>query len=78
MQTATLNLKVSPRRMLSEKEAADYLALPLAVFRSDCRIPQVEMPRGRKLYDMRDLDHWIDSRKGGAHDNDDDILNKLD
>lgn len=30
------------------------------------------------LYDMRDLDSWIDGFKAGAGDSDDDILGKLD
>ena len=76
MNTATLNSRVAPRRMLSEKEAAEYVALPSAVFRSACRVAAVEMPHKRKLYDMHDLDQRIDSLKVGASD-DDDIISRL-
>ena len=77
MNTATLNLRVAPRRMLSEKEAAEYVALPLAVFRSSCSVPPVEMPHKRRLFDMHDLDRWIDSMKTGTADTDEDILSRL-
>jgi hypothetical protein len=75
MATATLNVKVAPRRMLSAREAADYCGMPVKHFRADCPVNPVEMPRGLKLFDMRDLDHWLDDLKGGA--NDTDILERL-
>ena len=77
MATATLNLRVSPRRMLSEREADEYVALPLAVFRSDCTVAAVLMPRGKRLFDMQDLDQWIDNLKGGVANTYEDILRKL-
>lgn len=77
MAVATLNLQVSPRRMLTERDAADYCGLPVKHFRSDCAVAPVTMPRGKLLYDIRDLDSWIDSLKGGAPDDDDSIINRL-
>ncbi len=75
MATATLNLKVSPRRMLSAREAAEYCGMPTKHFRADCPVEPVELPRGLKLFDIRDLDHWLDDLKGGTDDAD--ILERL-
>ena len=78
MATANLNIRVVPRRMLSTKEAAEYCGLPAKGFEQRCGVPPVEMPAGVRLYDMRDLDNWIDGFKAGSRDSDDDILGKLD
>ncbi|MDF8353211.1 hypothetical protein [Ensifer adhaerens] len=77
MATATLNLKVSPRRMLSLKEAAEYCGLTAKRFPAECRVLPVAMPSGIRLYDMRDLDGWLDALKDGGVDSDDEILGKL-
>ena len=77
MSAATLRLIVPPRRMLSPRDAADYCGMPAKRFAGDCRVAPVIMPGGAKLYDMRDLDLWLDSLKAGAADVDDDILGKL-
>lgn len=78
MSSATLNLRVTPRRMLSEKEAAEYCGRPVARFRSACTVPPVEFPDGAKLFDMRDLDAWLDTLKGASLTaTADDILAKL-
>lgn len=77
MASATLNIKVAPRRMLNSKEAAEYCGLPSKRFPIACQVAPVCMPDGAKLYDMRDLDRWIDALKDGAT-SDDDIIGKLD
>jgi hypothetical protein len=61
--------------MLREREAAEYCGLKIGSL-AGCVAP-VEMPGGIKLYDMRDLDDWIDGMKVGATDSDDDIIRKL-
>lgn len=76
MASATLNIKVAPRRMLPAREAADYCGLPAKRFPHECRVSPVVMPGGAKLYDMHDLDRWIDSLKSGD-DVDDDIVGRL-
>ena len=75
MASATLNIKVSPRRMLTTKEAADYCGLSPKRFPLACTIVPVAMPGGAKLYDIRDLDVRIDGLKDDA-DNDDDMIVK--
>lgn len=63
MPTATLNLKVSPRRMLSRREAAEYCGIPTKHFQTDCTVAAIAMPRGQALFDMHDLDKWLDGLK---------------
>ena len=77
MATATLNLKISPRRMISAREAAGYCGLPRKSFPILCDVQPVEMPGGTRLYDMHDLDIWIDGMKQGLAANDNDILDRL-
>lgn len=74
---AVLNIRVAPRRMLSEKEAADYVGIPRRYFRADCSVAPVELSRGLKVWDMRDLDEWLDSQRNAALDGDDDIVSRL-
>lgn len=77
MTSATLNIKIAPRRMLSASEAATYCGLPLKRFPVECGVTPVAMPGGRKLYDIRELDTWLDELKGGTAENDNDILDRL-
>jgi hypothetical protein len=77
MSTATLNIRTSPRRMLNVREAAEYCGLPAKRFPLDCQIAPVQMPSGGRLYDMRDLDVWIESLKSEEPNSDDAILRKL-
>ncbi len=77
MSAATLRLIVPPRRMLPKREAAEYCGLTAKRFEAECRVAPVAMPGGTIVYDMRDLDAWIDSLKSGAGDADDDILGRL-
>jgi hypothetical protein len=80
MPSATLNLRVGPRRMLSKRESSDYAGLTVKQFEAQCPVLPVEYPNGVKAWDMRDLDNWIDSLKAGGRDDDatDAILSRLD
>ena len=77
MASATLNIKVSPRRMLSEREAAEYCGLQTKSFRIDCPVLPVTLPGGRQMFDLRDLDQWLDDLKGGQLSDDDSIVARL-
>lgn len=76
MGQATLNIKVAPRRMLTAREAAEYCGLSAKRFGS-CGIKPVTYPNGELLYDIQDLDRWIDGLKEGASDSDDAIIARL-
>lgn len=77
MASATLNIRVAPRRMLTLREAADYCGLPIRRFPIDCHVKPVSMPSGGKVYDMQDLDAFLDALKGGEASGDDAIIAKL-
>jgi hypothetical protein len=77
MSIATMKFKITPRRMLSAREAAEYCGLAAKAFSTECSIAPVQMPQGRKLYDMRDLDAWLDGLKSEEPNGDDAILRKL-
>lgn len=77
MALTTLNIKVLPRRMLHAREAAEYCGMTLKTFQVECTASPVMMPRGTKMYDMQDLDVWIDSLKTGQACSDDDLIRQL-
>ncbi|WP_425106606.1 hypothetical protein [Ancylobacter sp.] len=77
MAKAVLSLQVQPYRMLKKADAAAYCGLPAARFEMLCPVPAVAYPDGSRLWDVRDLDSWVDSLKTGAADSDDAILEKL-
>lgn len=77
MTNAMLNIRVIHPRMLSLKMASDYLGIPQKRFCSTCPVVPVAMPGDVKLYDIRDLDKWLDDIKGGLDSTDDDIIGKL-
>ena len=76
MALATLNIKLPPRRIVSEREAAGYCGLQVKYFKTDCPVKPVALPRGKTAYDMQDLDRWLDTLKSGNHE-DDEILSRL-
>ncbi len=63
--------------MLRAGDAAQYVALPLKCFRSLCPVTPVEMPNGEKLWDIQDLDRWIDSLKAGGDADADELIARL-
>lgn len=77
MNIATLNLKTTPRRMLTEREAAEYCALPIKKFSHFCPVAPITFPGVPPRFDQKDLDHWIDSLKTGLPNGDDDIIGRL-
>ncbi|MEB2848322.1 hypothetical protein [Endobacterium cereale] len=77
MANALLNIRVIQPRMISLKQAADYVGLPLKRFPRICSVRPVEMPESEKRYDIRDLDQWLDQLKAGDTEADQDILERL-
>lgn len=81
MEAATIfAVKIPPRRMLTKQEAAAYCGLRPRAFAKSCRISMVAFPNGELLYDIRDLDHWLDTIKNGGDGSagHDEILGRLD
>ena len=77
MGTASLNITVNDRRMLSGREAATYCGVPVKRFAAVCHVTPVELPNVGRRYDKRDLDTWIDSLKSDMPGSDDDIVRRL-
>lgn len=64
MSTATLNLRVLSKRMLTLAEAAHHCGRPSKQFERECPVQPVSFANGDRRYDVRDLDAWIDTLKG--------------
>jgi predicted DNA-binding transcriptional regulator AlpA len=77
MHAATLNLKVTPRRIISRAEAAQYCGLPLKQFEMVCPCQPVVLAAGRTGWDLADLDRWIDSVKDQRTSDTEALLERL-
>ncbi|MER9936500.1 hypothetical protein [Mesorhizobium sp. M0088] len=77
MSISTLNIRVTPRRMLPLRDAAEYTGIAAKRLAGVCPVTPIEMPDGSRLYDMRDLDAWIDGLKSGDATGDDELIGKL-
>jgi hypothetical protein len=78
MSSATVQINVVPKRLLKKGEAASYCGRSVKRFEAGFPYPPVRMPNGDLLYDVHDLDKWVDSLKAGAPDCDvEDIVARL-
>ena len=68
MTAATINLRIQPFRLLTRADAAHYCRRPLKRFDAECPVRPIQMSNGDRLWDVRDLDIWIDRLKAGAGD----------
>lgn len=76
MTAANLNIIAVQRRMLSQSEAAMYCGLPVKKFPMICSVPPTELG-GKKLFDKKRLDQWLDELSSGETSSDDDVLGRL-
>jgi hypothetical protein len=74
---ATVNLRVQPFRLLTKAEAAHYCRRSLKKFEAQCPVSPIEMADGDRLWDVRDLDRWIDSLKNDFGDDTNAIVARL-
>ena len=77
MPSATLNLRVSPRRIISRREAAEYCGVPVKRLIADTGVKPVIMPHGEEMFDILDLDVCIEGLKAAQPTNHDDIVERL-
>ena len=78
MGTATLNINLRSRRMMTKSEAAHHCGRSIKQFDRECAIAPVVFPNGDLRWDVRDLDGWLDGLKAGEGPNsDDDIVGRL-
>ncbi len=76
MAAANLNIIAIQRRMLSQSEAAMYCGLPVKKFPVICNVAPTEIG-GKKLFDKKRLDRWLDELSSGEVDSDDAVLGRL-
>ena len=77
MTSATLQLNIIPKRMLTKTEAAHHCGRPVRRFEVECNVPPVKFPNGDSRYDVQDLDKWIDGLKTGKSSDTDEIIARL-
>jgi hypothetical protein len=77
MSSATLQLSIIPKRMLTKVEAAHHCGRPVKRFEIECDVAPVRFANGDLRFDVRDLDAWLDRLKGGAAADVDDIVGRL-
>ena len=64
MTSATVQLNIILKRMLTRKEAAHHCGRSLRRFNIECPVSPVLFPNGDERFDMKDLDGWLDTLKG--------------
>lgn len=66
MPTGSININLMEPRMLKKTDAAAYVCLPQNLFLALCPCTPIEIQNGKRLWDRRDLDKWIDGVKTGT------------
>jgi hypothetical protein len=77
MTSATVQLNIVPKRMLTKAEAAHHCGRAVKRFEAECDVAPVRFPNGDLRYDVHDLDAWLDRLKGGASAEADEIIGRL-
>lgn len=77
MANAMLNIRVVQPRMMSIRQAADYVGVPLRRFQRICTVRPIALPESEERYDVQDLDRWLDQIKAGSAESDGEILERL-
>lgn len=60
---AVINMEAKPLRLLTREQAASYCNLTISKFLFVCPCRPVEITERLQLWDIHDLDVWIDSLK---------------
>jgi hypothetical protein len=78
MVASVLNLRVQPFRLLTKAEAANYCRRSPKRFLAECPVAAIKMANGDLLWDVREIDKWIDSlRTENGLDDTNDIIARL-
>jgi hypothetical protein len=78
MASATFQLNIIPKRVLTKTEAAHYCGRSISRFSIDCPCHPLRCTNGDVRWDVHDLDAWINSLKAGKPDQEaDDIVGRL-
>jgi hypothetical protein len=68
MPSATLQLNIIPKRMLTKSEAAHHCGRSVKRFDVESPVHPLRFPNGDLRWDVQDLDAWLNSLKAGAGD----------
>jgi hypothetical protein len=71
MSSATLQINIVPKRMLTKSEAAQHCGRPVSRFQIECPCKPVKFSNGDLRYDVQDLDTWLNSLKADGQDHND-------
>jgi hypothetical protein len=77
MSSATLQITVVPKRMLTYSEAAHHCGRSVIRFKAECPCSPIRFPNGDQRFDVQDLDTWINSLKAGMNDGTEAIVARL-
>ena len=77
MSSATLQINVVPKRMLTRTEAAHHCGRSVKRFENECPCQPVRFPNGDLRFDVKDLDVWINSLKAGCDQDAEAIVSRL-
>jgi len=72
----TLNLSIVAKRILTRREAAERCGRSLKRFEVECPVAPIRFPNGDLLYDVIDLDKWLDKLKDNGEDSEE-IIKRL-
>ena len=77
MSSATLQITLVTKRMLTHSEAARHCGRSVIRFKAECPCSLVRFPNGDQRFDVQDLDTWINSLKAGMNDGAEAIVARL-
>jgi hypothetical protein len=77
MASATLQLTIIPKRMLTKAEGAHHCGRPLKRFEVECPVRPIRFANGDLRYDVNELDLWLDSFKGSSMNDAEAIVARL-
>lgn len=77
MTSATLQINIVPKRMLTKSEGAHHCGRSVKRFAVECPVQPTRFANGDLRWDVRDLDRWIDNLKGGEDADADAIVARL-
>jgi hypothetical protein len=77
MASATLQINIIPKRMLTKSEGAHHCGRSEKRFMVECPCRPVRFANGDVRWDVQDLDAWLTSLKTGGTDDSDAIIERL-
>jgi hypothetical protein len=77
MSSATLQITVVPKRMLTCSESAHHCGRSVIRFKAECPCSPVRFPNGDQRFDVQDLDAWLNSLKAGGNQDAEAIVARL-